>query len=261
MVGFVGPQARVLPVSFYVGNQAICLQPEFPIKLRSALYSPHPRYHKNRESCTDPLHQHVYYYPTSAKVMKEFLANFRPWQDSNQERATRLTPTRALFVFCDSIIVKIQKELLPQLLSLTSRGCRRTSYQIMHFDHRLGWIPTQFLGHQFLHVTLLHIPPTSPRNQLYQPPSCNLVLFHSESALKNLLCGALRCLSFLCYNFQHTHNSQYQVSDSGKDIRAMVSNWFQIHNSQKQNFWEALCRVACYFFQSRMQRCSSSRCT
>jgi hypothetical protein len=66
-------------------------------KLRSAMYSPHPRYHKNRESCTDLLHQHIaftyfllssqvyyYYYPTSAKDMKEFLPNFRPWQDSNK---------------------------------------------------------------------------------------------------------------------------------------------------------------------------------
>jgi hypothetical protein len=106
-------------------------------------------------------------------------------------------------------------------------------------------------------------PPTSPLNQLSQPPSYNLVLFHSQSALKILLCGALSqtCLYFLCYNFQHIHNSQYQVSDLGKDIRAMVWNWFQIHNSQKQNFWEAICRVACYFFQSHMQRCSSSRCT
>lgn len=125
---------------------------------------------------------------------------------------------------------KIQKELLPQLLFLTSRDCRRTSYQIMHSDHQLGWIPTQFLGHQFLHVTLLHIPPTNPLNQLSQPPSYNLVLFHSESALKILLCGALSqtCLSFLCYNFQHIHNSRYQVSDSGKRYKShgleLVSN-------------------------------------
>ncbi len=100
----------------------ICLQPEIPIKLRSAMDSPHPRYHKNRESCTDLLHQHIaftyfllssqvyyYYYPTSAKDMKEFLPNFRPWQDSDQERATRLTPTRALLIFCDPTIVKDPK--------------------------------------------------------------------------------------------------------------------------------------------------------
>jgi hypothetical protein len=34
-----------------------------------------------------------YYYPTSAKDVKEFLPMFRPHQDSNQERAARLTCT------------------------------------------------------------------------------------------------------------------------------------------------------------------------
>jgi hypothetical protein len=82
------------------------------------MYSPHPRYHKNSESCTDLLHQHVYYYyPTSVKDMKEFLANFRPWQDSNQERATRLTPTRALLMFCDPTIMNDPKRT-PAMASL-----------------------------------------------------------------------------------------------------------------------------------------------
>ncbi len=34
-----------------------------------------------------------YYYPTSAKDVKEFLPMFRPHQDSNQERAARWTCT------------------------------------------------------------------------------------------------------------------------------------------------------------------------
>jgi hypothetical protein len=81
----------------------------------SAMYSPHPRHkwhHKNRflicwKSCTDLLHQNIafaiylpspayYYYPISAKDLKRIPAKFRPGQDSDQERATRLTPTRAL---------------------------------------------------------------------------------------------------------------------------------------------------------------------
>jgi hypothetical protein len=57
-------------------------------------------YHKNRESITDFLYQQRimsqdidYYYLTSAK---EFLPKFRTWQNSNQERAIQLTPTRAM---------------------------------------------------------------------------------------------------------------------------------------------------------------------
>jgi len=37
-----------------------------------------------------------YNYPTSAKGLKIISAKFRPRQDSNRERATRLTPTRAM---------------------------------------------------------------------------------------------------------------------------------------------------------------------
>ncbi len=69
----------------------------------STMYSPHPMnkcYHKNRESITDFLYQQRimsqdidYYYLTSAK---EFLPKFRTWQNSNQERAIQLTPTRAM---------------------------------------------------------------------------------------------------------------------------------------------------------------------
>jgi len=36
------------------------------------------------------------YYPTSAKDLKKISAKFRQWQDINQERATGLTPTRAM---------------------------------------------------------------------------------------------------------------------------------------------------------------------
>jgi hypothetical protein len=230
--------------------------------------SPHPRYHKNRESCTDLLHQHIaftyfllssqvyyYYYPTSAKDMKEFLPNFRPWQDSDQERATRLTPTRALLIFCDPTIVKDPKRTPATASLFDLQGLQKNFLS----NHAL-WSPACMDSYAISRPPVspcntFTYSPTSPLNQLSQPPSYNLVLFHSESALKILLCGALSqtCLSFLCYNFQHIHNSQYQVSDSGKDIRAMVWNWFQIHNSQKQNFWEAVCRVACYFFQSRAE--------
>ncbi len=68
------------------------------------MHSPHPRhkcYHKNRESRTDLLHQHIAsthlrlpLLPSSAKDVKELLQMFRPWQDSNQDRAARLTSTR-----------------------------------------------------------------------------------------------------------------------------------------------------------------------
>jgi hypothetical protein len=37
-----------------------------------------------------------YNYPTSAKGLKIISAKFRPRQDSKRERATRLTPTRAM---------------------------------------------------------------------------------------------------------------------------------------------------------------------
>jgi hypothetical protein len=45
------------------------------------IYLPSPAYH---------------YYPTSVKDLKRISAKFRPGQDSNQERARRLTPTRAM---------------------------------------------------------------------------------------------------------------------------------------------------------------------
>jgi hypothetical protein len=65
--------------------------------------SRHKWHHKKRESHTDLLHQHIafnlpgyYYYPTSAKDLKRISSKFRPGQDSNQERARRLTTTRAM---------------------------------------------------------------------------------------------------------------------------------------------------------------------
>jgi hypothetical protein len=37
-----------------------------------------------------------YYYPTSAKEWKRISVKFRPGENSNQERGTRLTPPRAM---------------------------------------------------------------------------------------------------------------------------------------------------------------------
>jgi hypothetical protein len=70
------------------------------------MHSPHPRhkcYHKNRESHTDLLHQHIAFtyllhlhlLSHQCKGFEELLPLFRPQQYSNQERAARLTSTRA----------------------------------------------------------------------------------------------------------------------------------------------------------------------
>jgi hypothetical protein len=84
------------------------------------------------------------------KGPKRTSAQFRPRQDSNQERASKLTSTRELWLhwhvnsdridvqvlslICDPTIVK---ELLAKFLSLTSRDCRKTSFRIMYFwSHR-----------------------------------------------------------------------------------------------------------------------------
>ncbi len=86
-----------------------------------------------------------YYYPTSAKELKRISAKFRPGQDRNQERATRLTLTTMeygsidmwtltglMFTYLLWYVIppswRIQKELLSQL---TCRDCRKTSFQIM----------------------------------------------------------------------------------------------------------------------------------
>jgi hypothetical protein len=37
-----------------------------------------------------------YYYPTSVKEQKRISVKFRPVENSNQERGTRFTPTRAM---------------------------------------------------------------------------------------------------------------------------------------------------------------------
>jgi hypothetical protein len=64
----------------------------------SAMYSPHPRnkwYDKNRESCTDLLHQHIaltyFLQPTTTtppvqKDLKRNSAQFRPGQDNNNPK-------------------------------------------------------------------------------------------------------------------------------------------------------------------------------
>ncbi len=73
---------------------------------RSAMYFPHPRHnwhHKNREICIDLLHQHMaityLLQPTTTippvqRTSNEFLPRLD--QDSNQERAIRLTTTRGI---------------------------------------------------------------------------------------------------------------------------------------------------------------------
>jgi len=100
MAGFVGPQARVHPARFYFSTTRNPDQADQPYILhipgingiiraeKAALpssayciYLPSPAY---------------YYYPISAKDMKRISAKFRPGQDSKQERARRLTPTRAM---------------------------------------------------------------------------------------------------------------------------------------------------------------------
>jgi hypothetical protein len=53
-----------------------------------------------------------YYDPTRAKDLKKSLPAFRPWQDSNRERARRLTPTRAM--------APLKCEVWPDRRSVTS---------------------------------------------------------------------------------------------------------------------------------------------
>ncbi len=86
----------------------ICLQPEILIKLighRFCTSQAEMVLCLNKESHTDLLHQHITFSylpqpmtisPPMQRTWKEFLPKFRPQQDSNQEIATRLTPTRAL---------------------------------------------------------------------------------------------------------------------------------------------------------------------
>jgi hypothetical protein len=111
MAGLVGPQARELPVSscvsnpdtFHLSTTRDSHQSDQPCILHIPGINGIIRIEKN---CTD-LHQNIafaiylpspayYYYPISAKDLKRIPAKFRPGQDSNQERATRLTPTRVL---------------------------------------------------------------------------------------------------------------------------------------------------------------------
>jgi hypothetical protein len=101
MAGFIGSQARVHPARFYFSTTRNPDQADQPCILhipgingsirteKAALPSP-------SAYCIylpSPAH---YYYPTTAKDLKRFSAKFRPGQDSNQERARRLTPTRAM---------------------------------------------------------------------------------------------------------------------------------------------------------------------
>jgi hypothetical protein len=82
----------------------ICVQVEIQVKLISHVFSTswHNWYHNNKESHTDLLHLNILFtyllqQPTSAKDLKRISAKFRPRQDcNNQQRATRLTPTRAM---------------------------------------------------------------------------------------------------------------------------------------------------------------------
>jgi hypothetical protein len=168
LVGFVSPQARVLPMSSCGWNpeifrlsttrnpdqadQPYCIhhipgingikrtrKPHWPSPLAYGIYLPSPAY---------------YYNPTSVKDLKRIYAKLRPAQDNNQERATQLKRTRAVApltgelwqvwysdTFSDlwshhHILWRIQKDLPPQFLSLTCRDCRKTSFQIIvEFDH------------------------------------------------------------------------------------------------------------------------------
>ncbi len=59
----------------------------------------HGRFRQSRSQSINCIYlsSPAYYnYLTSAKGLKMISAKFRPRQDSNQERATRLTPTRAM---------------------------------------------------------------------------------------------------------------------------------------------------------------------
>jgi hypothetical protein len=101
MAGFIGPQARVHPARFYFSTTRNPDQADQPCVLhipgindiirteKAALPSP-------SAYCIYLPSPAYYYYPTSAKDLKRISAKFRPGQDSNQERARRLTPTRAM---------------------------------------------------------------------------------------------------------------------------------------------------------------------
>jgi len=115
------------------------------------------------------LHLLVLYCTGAKDVEKKFLPEHRLGQDGNQEKATRLKPTRLMapltcelwhvvpspfwYLILDmcsrtwrmfsyqvlwSVIApfqRIQKKLPPLFLFLTSRNCIRTSYQSMYCDH------------------------------------------------------------------------------------------------------------------------------
>jgi hypothetical protein len=74
--------------------------------------------------------------------VKEVMPMFRPQQDSNQERAAKLTSTRLVnsnridvqfpSLICDPTIGKDPKRTpVMASLSLTHRDCRKTSFQII----------------------------------------------------------------------------------------------------------------------------------
>jgi len=154
----VKPECFLCCLMLEIWEPLICLQPA----IYWAMYSQHSRhkwYPKNRKSCNDLLCQHIKYLPSPAycyylssdKDLKRISAKLTWGQDSNQERATRLTLLRAMapltyqlwqgleftYLLWSMIppLWRIHKELPPQFLSLTSRDCRKTSFQIMYFDH------------------------------------------------------------------------------------------------------------------------------
>ncbi len=87
----------------------ICLKPEIPISLITHVLRHEPRhewYHKNRESHTDLLHQHIAFtyllqptttIPALQRTWKEFLPSLDQGRiEIKREQQTRLTRTRAM---------------------------------------------------------------------------------------------------------------------------------------------------------------------
>jgi hypothetical protein len=157
MVGYVGPQARVLSLSSYVWNLGTLHFPTTrnPDQADQLMHSPHPRcqwYHKYRESCTDLLyqwenfvtayciylHSPPYYYPTSTRSEKvQTMPSYQP-TESNKIDNKKSYGSIDMWILIGLMfnyllqsmippLWRIQKELPPQFLSLTSRNCRKAS--------------------------------------------------------------------------------------------------------------------------------------
>ncbi len=183
MVGFVGPQARVLPVSFYVGNQAT-----FHL---STTRNPNQSWDQpcilhipgiiRTEKAALTFSISILHLLTFSYLLKSITTTIPPvqrtWKNFCQildhgKIATRLTPTRALLMFCDPTIVK---DPTPAMASLFDLQGLQKNFLSNHALWSPACVDTYAISRSpvspcntFAHFT------TSPLNHLSQTPFIQL---------------------------------------------------------------------------------------